>query len=296
MSFDIKRRGNPALRSDAFGLLEKHLAVSLGLLMSSGLYAPCRTLATDNRRSEPTKPGVIASAGKDLNQNAVPDLWKKLKIVERYEAQLPKDVIGSATTTAAVQPYAGVPALHINGRPVFPMAMIPIGHFPTNVCRDFAAAGLHLYSHIIWTWGPRCTPDVNWWLGSGQYDFAKVDAMIRAILDADPQAYIFLRLKLDAPTWWLQANRDELAYKADGQAAEQASMASERWEDLYERMLRDLIRHIENSPYSGHIIGYQPAGGYSSEWYWDGAVGPQFGWIDYGPAALRRFRKWLKER
>jgi len=230
-----------------------------------------------------------------------PTFTQKLKIVERYEASLPKDTIGRAKTTAAVRPHQGVPALWINDRPVTPIAMIPIGHFPRDVCRDFAAAGVHVYSHILWTWA-RIVPESkarspeecnDWWLGPGRYAFERVDRQVQAIIEADPQAYIFLRVKLNPPAWGIKAHPDELSQHADGRRGPQHSMASEKWEEAYERMLRDLIGHVEASRYAGHIIGYQPAGGEASEWYWwDHGKGL----IDYSPAARARFRKWLKER
>ena len=181
------------------------------------------------------------------------------------------------------------------------MAMVPIGHFPREVCRDFAAAGVHLYSHIIWNnraTVPRSVlagsrTDISWWHGPGQYDFSKIDAQFEAIIEADPQAYIFPRVKLNPPKWWLDTHPDERTQYEGGTRGSQYSMASEAWEATYERMLRDLIRHIEGSPYAGHIIGYQPAGGESSEWFWWGF---RKGWIDYSPAARKRFRAWLGKR
>lgn len=241
-----------------------------------------------------THPPGAAAVEKQETYEPDPKFERKLKLVEAYEKNIPQDVIANAKTTASVQVYQGTPALHINGKPVFPMAMIPIGHFPKDACRDFAAAGVHLYSQIIWNWQPGfLTPEVDWWLGPGQYDFAKIDRQILSIIEADPQAYIFLRVKLNPAAWWVKANPDELACREDGTRAPQCSLASEAWEETYERMLRDLIRHIEGSPYAGHIIGYQPAGGEASEWYW---WGHDKGLIDYGPTACKRFRKWLRER
>lgn len=253
-----------------------------------------------------TMPAVLllslpATAGDDDAAEKGRRFDRQLRIVEQYERAIPDDTISGTETTAAVKPHGGVPALWINGEPVFPMAMLPIGHFPREVCRDFAAAGVHLYSHIIWSSkvilpgsASAVDPaDVYWWRGPGEYDFEKVDAQIRAIIEADPQAYIFLRVKLNPPPWWLESHTDELTHYEDGSRGPQASLASEAWETTYERMLRDFVRHVESSPYAGHIIGYQPAGGESSEWFW---WGHRKGLIDYGPAARERFRKWVVQR
>lgn len=236
----------------------------------------------------------IANGATPIETEAKNRFAQKLKIVEQYEKNIPEDTIGTQKTTASVKPYKGVPSLYINDQPVFPMAMVPIGHFPQDVCRDFAAAGVHIYSHIIWAWESSfMTKDVDWWLGPGKYDFTKIDRQILSIIEADPQAYIVLRVKITPPAWWVKAHPNELSYFEDGKPASQHSMASKVWEEAYERMLRDLIRHVEGSRYVGHIIGYHPAGGSASEWFWWGSdIGP----IDYGPAARNRFREWLKKQ
>lgn len=210
------------------------------------------------------------------------------------ETSLPK------ATVAEVRQHLGSPALFINGRPASPIAMIPIGDFPTEACRDFSRAGVRIYSHIIWNWR-SITPGSNeplseanrWWLGPGRYDFSKVDRRLKAVLAADPQAWILPRLKLNPPDWWLKEHPDELTHIEDGSPGPQHSMASRVWEETYERMLRDLVGHIESSDYGSRVIGYHLAGGKSSEWFWWGF---DKGLIDYSPAARQRFREWLGER
>lgn len=203
-------------------------------------------------------------------------------------------------TVAEVRIHHGAPTLFINGRPEPQVAHIPIGDFPTEVCREFSDAGVRIYSHIIWNWRD-ITPgsdeplaEVNrWWLGPGRYDFAKVDRRLKAVLAADPDAYLFPRVKLNPPDWWLEANPNERTQTEDGQVGPQHSMASRVWEATYERMLRDLVGHIETSDYGHRVIGYHLAGGKSSEWFWWGF---DLGWIDYSPAARERFREWMRER
>ena len=258
-------------------------------------------IALRHREGRPAHPRAPAHAEKMQDDDAPdPTFEHKLKLVEQYERNVPEDTLAGSATMASVGPHEGVPSLFINGEPVFPMAMIPIGHFPRQVCRDFAAAGVHVYSHILWSWNVIVPEqedgkpeDLHWWLGPGQYAFEKIDRQILPIIEADPQAYIFLRVKLNPPDWWLREHPDELTHYDDGRRGPQVSMASEAWQETYERMLRDLIRHVEKSPYAGHIIGYQPAGGGSSEWFWWGF---RKGLIDYSPAARKRFRKWLKEK
>jgi len=253
------------------------------------------TIAAMVRRDRPGKPEKEIAIKPPLPAGYDPEFKTKLPLVDAYEQNLPKPV-ERKQVVASVQLDGGLPVLRVDGRPVFPMAMMPEPYVSdeeiTLSCRDFAAAGVDLYSDIFWSWmrpGDGCS---GWWLGPGRYDFDRIDRRIRAILEANPRALIFPRLKLNPPDWWLQENPDEIARGADGTVCEQVSLASEKWEAAYAEMLRDVIRHMETSDYAGHIVGYHPAGGGSSEWFWWGRSHT----IDFSPAAVRRLREWLRDR
>lgn len=224
-----------------------------------------------------------------------PEFKTKLPLVAAYERN-PRSRPGRKQVSSAINLHRGAPTIHVDGKPVYAMAMMPEPYVSdeqiTLSCRDFAAAGLNLYSEIFWSWMKPQQGCHGWWLGPGRYDFEKIDGRINAILEADPEALLFPRIKLNPPDWWLQAHPDEIALQADGTSGQQASLASELWEEAYERMLRDVVRHMETSDYAGHVVGYQPAGGRASEWFWWGENGR----MDCSPAAKRRFRAWLAER
>lgn len=221
-----------------------------------------------------------------------PEFAVTLPLVDAWE---PGESTVADQTTAVVRPHNGALVPVIDGRPFYGMAMMPEPYAGdeqiTLSCRDFAAAGVDLYSEILWSWATPREGCHGWWLGEGQYDFDRIDRRIRAIIAADPDARIFPRCKLNPPRWWLEAHPEDIVLNADGSRGEQASLASSAWEAAYERMLRDLIRHMEASDYAGHIIGYQPAGGRASEWYWWGENGQ----TDFSPVAIERWREWLRE-
>ena len=224
-----------------------------------------------------------------------PQFKTKLPLVTAYEQSLPRSP-ERKQISSSIKTYTGVPTLHVDGKPVYAMAMMPEPYVTdeqiTLSCRDFAAAGLTLYSEIFWSWMQPQQGCHGWWLGPGRYDFKKIDSRIRAILAADPRALIFPRIKLNPPDWWLKTHPDEIVRLADGTSGRQVSLASLAWEEAYARMLRDVVRHMETSDYAGHIVGYHPAGGGSSEWFWWGKTGL----VDYCPAAVRRFRSWVAQR
>lgn len=234
---------------------------------------------------------------KDLKE--IPDFENKLDITKAYEKNIPQDIIRSGKTVACVKNLHGVPGLFVNEKPVFPMMMIPSpyvsGDKIFNSCRDFAAAGVNLYSDLIYSgFGGTKESCTGWWLEEGKYNFSIVDKRLQSIVAANPKAMIMIRIKLDPPKWWCDRNPDEIStYWSGGEYISTKlnySLASRKWEAAYERMLRDFIRHVERSDYAGHIIGYHPGGGKGGEWNWYGADN---GLIDYSKAAQDHFREWV---
>jgi hypothetical protein len=194
-----------------------------------------------------------------------PDFKRKLGIVKKYEKTLPVDRLKKNKTTCKIIKYGDIPRLMVNGKFIYSMTMIPSPYGKTEnvyyACRDFAAAGVKIYSDIFYN------INRSWWLGEGKYNFEYIDKKIYAIIKANPEALIFPRIKLHPPKWWSDANPDQMIVTERGVSVGMESMASEKWTKLYSRMLKDLITHMENMDYSGHIIGYQPAGGRASEWF-----------------------------
>ena len=227
-----------------------------------------------------------------------PDFRNKLSLTAKYEKNMPDNKVVGSRTRASVKSFRGLPAVHINDHPVYFMMMMPSPYVKdediVKSSRDFAAADINLYSDIASTMPSFACKD--WWLDEKSYDFTIVDRRLQSFIDANPNALVILRIKLDPPGWWMDRYPDDHSqYLKDGKPLSSGgvSMASVRWENAYEHMLRHMIRHIEGGANADHIIGYLPAGGISGEWYW---YGHRLGFVDYSPAARERFRKWLKEK
>lgn len=189
-------------------------------------------------------------------------------------------------TVARVGMHNGVPVLFINEAP-----------YPAYICffrvpnpehlADFANAGIHLYTCGMGTVIGDCM-DMGW-VGPGLYDYTRFDEQMQETIAIDPQALIFPRLAVSAPKWWLQAHPDDRILYEDGRLLENTSMASATWLAEAGEALRWLIRHVQDTPYGAHIIGYQLTGG-ANEWFYaypDGAP-------DFSPAAISAFRGWLR--
>ncbi len=190
----------------------------------------------------------------------VTDFSVKLKRTSAYEKKLPASLPGKPNIHAEIVKHNDVPEIFVNGRIIPAAAMMPSPYVAPaktqDSVRDFAAAGIRLYSTILWSQGNRN----DWWLGEGKYDFSAVDKRLGILLKAAPQGYIFPRIKLDPPEWWIAKNKSEMEY------GNTVSPSSGKWRALYRQMLKDLVAHIENSPYAGRIVAYQFGAFIGSEW------------------------------
>ncbi len=183
----------------------------------------------------------------------------------------------------------GGPRLYLNEAEIYPLFALGTSMFPT--IGNFKKAGINIYHPII---GMRIA-----WLGENKYDWSKIDAFLGHLLKLNPKAYFMPRLQLNTPTWWKEANPNELLkfgletqekfynliekrniqpsecgvyYRANAELWEN-SYASQVWRNDTSAMLREFFEHIENSPLRSRVIGYMPTTGRTGEW---NTYGPDF--------------------
>ncbi len=209
----------------------------------------------------------------------------------------------------------GMPVLEIDGVQESGMCMMPGIRATADECRfsakDFAEAGVKTFADILWPYldlGGNC---YGWWTGPRQYDFSRIEERFQSFIKACPQARLIIRIKLNVPQWWLdqypgECSRIVRADTIEARAAAatylrtygkmpdeysmQPSLCSLRWRQDSAEMLGNLVDFFENSPvFSKHVIGYLPAGGESSEWFWWGYYN---GMIDYSEHCCSSFAGW----
>lgn len=154
--------------------------------------------------------------------------------------------------------------------------------------REFAQAGVHLFTFIV---------DLGW-KGPDRYDYAQLDAIMREVVRADPQALVMPRVYVNGPGWWLQQHPDEeCQYIGAGKKKRggRQSFSSALWQREAGEALRQFIQHIQASDYADHIFAYHVEAG-PMEWFWDwGSLEGEY-LRDYAPAHEQAFRAWLGQR
>ncbi|MBQ3344890.1 MAG: hypothetical protein IJG84_23580 [Kiritimatiellae bacterium] len=164
---------------------------------------------------------------------------------------------------ASVVDVGGVPRFAVDGRPMSATAVMPspagkpgeaVGRL-----REFRKAGV-MVSSDVWTMHNKRYNPRQWWLGEGEYDFELFDAMARGLVDASPDGFIFPRIKIDPPAKWSAEHPDEMLDELSPLPESRA------WRALCRRMFKDVIDHVERSPYAANVIGYHLGAFCSGEW------------------------------
>ena len=164
---------------------------------------------------------------------------------------------------AGVARVGGVPRFTVDGRPISATSVMPSPAgkpgAAASILKSFHSAGAVLASDV-WTMHDKRYNPRQWWLGEGEYDFEQFDAIAHGLTDAMQDGMIFPRIKIDPPAKWCEAHPDEMMSEISPWPDSIA------WRDLYRRMLKDVVEHVEQSDYADKVIGYHIGAFNCGEW------------------------------
>ena len=206
---------------------------------------------------------------------------------------------------AEVRNDSGTPRLYVDGvetPPIlyglsdFPGAAANTAYAQKNIAQ-FAARGIHLFQ-------ADSGLHLGWHKASG-FEWEPIQEEIAAVLSADPEAKVILRLHLNPPYWWLRDHPEEQVLydgvpgvddgemqrliRDDARGRMRVSLASERWLAEAGGLLRTFCEAVQDTEEGRHLIGIQPACGLYGEWAHFG------GGNDTSPCMRRRFSRMLRE-
>ncbi len=125
-------------------------------------------------------------------------------------------------------------------------------------------------------------------------DYSYIDKIFKDILAANPNAKLWPRVGVDAPSWWIRTNRDHVMKNSDGTLNNRyASISSRKYRQDANKALRLFIEYCEKN-YPNNMSGYMPTGANTGEWFYGGTwLRPYSG---YDKATLEAWRNWLSEK
>ncbi|MBX2892158.1 MAG: hypothetical protein KF734_14620 [Saprospiraceae bacterium] len=219
----------------------------------------------------------------------------------------------TAQIRAKVAPYQGRPTIFINDQPHSPQIYALTHAFggrwsweekPARNLRNFCEVGIRLFQVDLYL------EDI-WPKNAEKLDLEKALRQVRGVLDACPDAAIFVRLHTNAPYWWNELHREECTEYADGPIDHEtygpprnledgdpdrplrASLASLRWRQEAGERVREFCQRMAATPEGQRMAGIHVAGGVYGEWHYWGFIEHE---PDTGPAMTRYFREWLRKK
>ena len=203
----------------------------------------------------------------------------------------------------------GRPMLYINGQKVIPviygLSDIPASQSRTvqaqkNI-KNFANQGINLVLLDAQIY--------KIWKKTDEFDLTMFREELRGILEANPAAYIIIRMHMNAPYWWMRDNPDEIVVyedtkpidggeyerliKDDFKPMMRVSVASKKWLKEGGELLARVCRELSTPDEGMRVIGIQIAGAFYGEWH-------QWAYFDHEPdyslCMTRRYRSFLQEK
>lgn len=125
-----------------------------------------------------------------------------------------------------------------------------------------AGSGIHLFSSVMYL------PLRN---ARGERSFAAADALLKQVLDADPDGFLLPRLQFVPTNFWARTHPDQMALDASGAEGDVSAASTEFWADCVDA-LDALIAHFADPATSGgnRVLGFHLDRG---EWFSDAGAG-----------------------
>lgn len=190
------------------------------------------------------------------------------------------------------------PEILVDGKPYLPYTYHFSGGFfhgplpELPIVDDCVKSGVHLYMITDEYFLAKV------WPSEDHFNFAPLDACIRALLGRDPEAKVILTPSLNMPAWWQRKYPGEIIRSFDpagGRAGKYPSPASGQWRKDGAAYLSALLKHMEQSDYAHSIIAVLPSALQTIEWiYLPIQIRTPSDMSDYSEASLREFRKFIR--
>lgn len=215
--------------------------------------------------------------------------------------------------SAEVRPFNGRPTIFVNDKPEAP-AFYALTHsyggrwsweeIASRNLQNFCAIGTRLFQVDLYF------EDI-WKADSDTLTIALAQKQVRGVLDVCPEASVVIRVHVNAPFWWNEANPDKCTQYADGprvdrpygapfnnedgdtERALRASLASAKWRAESGEKLKEFCRRMAATPEGNSVIGLHISGGIYGEWHYWGFIPHD---PDTGPAMTHYFRTWLTKK
>lgn len=156
-------------------------------------------------------------------------------------------------------------------------------------------AGAHNYPN-------NCYPTL---IAPGVNDYKQLEEYCNFTLQANPDAYILLRVNFSLPDFWAIEHPDSIALgTSDGinfiESEESIgmnniSLSSREWIEEELRQIKAMVDYVKSQPWCSRVIGCMLTGGVTEEWFafFHNTTGV---WGDYSEVNSNAFLEWGKDK
>lgn len=183
--------------------------------------------------------------------------------------------------------------LNINGESFVPSAYMSY----VNERADYEGVkrnGCRLFFNCLYMGDWLFSKDDYIWKSENEFDFTAFKKSIDKIIGNSKvgEIYVFLRVNLNAPTWWKEKYPEEVMENAEGVKWMQ-SPSSQRWLNDCEKFLLCLKKYIAENGYEEYIAGWHLAALATEEWYIPEAGRNIY---DFSPTGIQAFQAYCQEK
>lgn len=218
--------------------------------------------------------------------------WDRPRINNRIDAD--RILQTPPLHVAKVTPIEGQMAMVVDGKPISGLGWASILNNTTGdpELHDITGASGFRLTRLVFTLGDSLLalypPS---WLGPDQFDFSFLDQQMARIQKANPDAKVILDVALDRAKWWvwMHPNAAGAGYH---EGVEDYFITPDYLSTEWRRDSRDAIRqmvaHVQTSPYRDAVIGYQLFNGESMDCNFEVDVST--------PPAVARYHAFLRAK
>lgn len=130
------------------------------------------------------------------------------------------------------------------------------------------------------------------YINKNSLNFKPLDESLERIVSLKKDAYIIVRINLNAPDWWRKENPDELIKLSDGKTYME-SPTSKKFIEFAKDNITKIYNHIINSKYKENVIALHLGGLQTEEWI---AMCTATGSFNYSKSFLNYYKKFLENK
>lgn len=193
-----------------------------------------------------------------------------------------------------IKRIGNTPTLFIDGEPTVAMAYTT--YFAERSCHsDFIDAGYRIFFvNVSFTTSPINSAATGFTpFHTGVFedpalpDYSEFEGQVYKIIEECHDAVIIPRIYVSMPKWWTKSHPNDVILTPKGGYRE--ILFSESFRNDAEKLLSELVGHIQHSDYAEHVGGWQICGGQTQEWFHHDLAG------SIHPSVEAEYSKWVEE-